>query len=96
MAHLEEVIIKPLITEKASEATDKTNRYSFAVNLKSNKNQIKLAVETLYNVKVLAVNTSINPGKTKRVGKGIKKTGKTKKALVQLSEGQKIEFFTGV
>lgn len=96
MAHLEEVLLKPLITEKASEASDKTNRYSFMVALKANKNQIKLAVETLYNVKVLAVNTNITPGKTKRVGKGIKKGSKTKKALVQLSKGQKIEFFTGV
>ncbi len=96
MAHLEQIIKRPLITEKASVATDKTNRFGFYVELKAGKNQIKEAVEKLYDVKVLNVNTSILPGKTKRVGKGVKKTGKRKKAFVQLEEGQKIEFFKGI
>jgi large subunit ribosomal protein L23 len=96
MAHLEEIIKKPLITEKASFSTEKFNRYGFIVNNKANKNQIKNAVEKLYDVKVLNIKTNIAPGKIKRSGKGVKKTGKIKKAFVQLEQGQKIEFFKGV
>ncbi|TDJ04755.1 MAG: 50S ribosomal protein L23 [Deltaproteobacteria bacterium] len=94
--HLEQIILKPMITEKASMQTERTNRYGFQVALKANKNQIKMAVEKLYNVKVLNVKTSINPGKLKRTGRSVKKTSKIKKAFVQLGEGQKIEFFKGV
>lgn len=96
MAQLENIIVKPLITEKAAVATEKYNRFGFVVELKSNKNQIKEAVERLYDVKVLSVKTNITPGKTKRVGKAIKKTSKIKKAYVELGEGQKIEFFKGI
>lgn len=96
MAHIEEILIKPLITEKASFTSEKFNRYGFQVQLKANKNQIRQAVESLYDVKVLAVKTSICPGKQKRAGNRVIKTSKVKKAYVQLSEGQKIEFFKGV
>jgi len=96
MASLESVVVKPLITEKATTGTEKFNRYGFQVNLKSNKNQIKMAIEKLYDVKVLNIKTSILPGKMKRMGKSIAKTSKTKKAFVQLEEGQKIEFFKGI
>ena len=96
MAHLEEVLKKPVITEKATTFTDKTNRYGFVVDLGANKHQIKLAVEKLDNVKVMDVKTNITPGKMKRYGKVIKKSPKVKKAYVKLSEGQKIEFFKGV
>ena len=96
MTTITEVIRKPLITEKTSFATDKYNRYGFEVELKSNKHQIKSAIESLYDVKVLSVKTNITPGKIKRAGKSIKKTSKVKKAFVQLAEGQKIEFFKGV
>lgn len=96
MATLENIIKKPLITEKVSDQTDSFNRYGFIVDLKANKNQIKEAVEMLYNVKVLNIKTNICPGKVKRAGTRVKKTSKFKKALVQLKEGQKIEFFKGV
>jgi large subunit ribosomal protein L23 len=66
------------------------------VSLDANKNMIKAEVENLYNVKVLNVKTSILPGKVKRVGKSVKKTSKTKKALVTLAAGQEVKFFTGV
>lgn len=94
--HLENVIIKPLITEKATRATEKYNRYGFQVELKANKNQIRIAVEKLYDVKVLDVKTNITAGKPKRTKKLVKKTPKIKKAYVHLGEGQKIEFFKGV
>jgi large subunit ribosomal protein L23 len=96
MLGLENVIIKPLLTEKTSKETESFNRYAFVVNVKSNKNHIKNAVEKFFDVKVLSVRTSVLPGKTKRAGKGFKKTSKSKKAYVQLQDGQKIEFFKGI
>ena len=96
MAHIENILVKPLITEKSATATDKFNRYGFVVELKSNKNQIKEAVEKLYDVKVLSVKTNITPGKLKRAGKALKKSSKVKKAYIELGEGQKIEFFKGI
>jgi len=90
------LIIKPLITEKATVAQEKHNRYSFLVDLKSNKHSLKNEIENFYNVKVLDIKTSILPGKVKRVGKSIKKSSKTKKAFVTLAAGQEIKFFTGV
>ncbi len=96
MAHLTEIIKKPLVTEKSSVLGEKTNRYGFVVETRANKNQIKEAVETLYDVKVLNVRTSIMPGKLKRAGRFVSKTSKYKKAYVQLEEGQSIEFFKSV
>jgi large subunit ribosomal protein L23 len=93
---MKSIIIKPLITEKATVIQERSNRYSFMVSLDANKNMIKAEVENLYNVKVLNVKTSILPGKVKRVGKSVKKTSKTKKALVTLAAGQEVKFFTGV
>ena len=94
--NLETVIKRPLITEKTALETDAFNRFSFVVDLKANKNQIKNAIEALYDVKVLKVRTNVTPGKVKRAGKGLKKTSSFKKAFVELAEGQKIEFFKGV
>ena len=96
MMGLENVIIKPLLTEKTSKETEAFNRYAFVVHVKSNKNHIKNAIEKFFDVKVLSVRTSVLPGKTKRAGKGFKKSAKTKKAYVQLQDGQKIEFFKGI
>lgn len=96
MIGLENVLVKPLLTEKTSKETEIYNRYAFVVNIKANKNHIKNAVEKFFDVKVLSVRTSVLPGKTKRAGKGFKKTAKSKKAYVQLQDGQKIEFFKGI
>ena len=96
MLGLENVLIKPLLTEKTSKETEAFNRYAFVVNPKANKNHIKNAVEKFFDVKVVSVRTSVLPGKTKRAGRGFKKTAKTKKAYVQLQDGQKIEFFKGI
>lgn len=96
MAQMTDIILKPIITEKTSIDTEKNNRYGFIVQLRTNKNQIKEAVEKLYDVKVLNIKTSVLPGKVKRTGKSVKKSSKTKKAFVQLKEGQRIEFFKGV
>jgi large subunit ribosomal protein L23 len=98
MSGLEKVLVKPLLTEKATKETEATNRYSFLVNVKANKNQIKQAVEKFFDVKVLNVRTSVIPGKPKRSGSkgGMKKTSSSKKAWVQIQDGQKIEFFKGI
>lgn len=96
MTGLENVLVKPLLTEKTSKETESFNRYAFVVNVKSNKNQIKNAVEKYFDVKVVSVRTSVLSGKTKRAGKGMKKASSSKKAYVQLQEGQKIEFFKGI
>jgi large subunit ribosomal protein L23 len=96
MLGLENVLIKPLLTEKTSKETEAFNRYAFVVNTKANKNQIKSAVEKFFDVKVVSVRTSVLPGKTKRAGRGHKKSASTKKAYVQLQDGQKIEFFKGI
>ena len=88
--------IKPLLTEKTSKITEVYNRYAFVVNTKANKNQIKSAVEKFFDVKVVSVRTSVLPGKTKRAGRGHKKSASSKKAYVQLQDGQKIEFFKGI
>lgn len=96
MVSLENVLVKPLLTEKTSKETESFNRYAFVVNVKANKNQIKNAVEKFFDVKVVSVRTSTLPGKIKRAGRGFKKTASIKKAYVQLQDGQKIEFFKGI
>ena len=96
MAAINDVLVRPLITEKISSDSDAHNRYGFVVNLKANKNQIKNAIESFYDVRVVAIRTAIIPGKVKRTSKSIKKTSSYKKALVQLADGQKIEFFKGI
>jgi large subunit ribosomal protein L23 len=96
MAAINDVIVKPLITEKISADSEAFNRYGFVVSLKANKNQIKNAVEAFYDVKVVKIRTAVIPGKTKRTAKSQKKTSSYKKALVELAQGQKIEFFKGI
>ena len=63
---LSDIIVRPLLTEKVNKATEKNNVYGFEVGLKANKNQIKNAIQELYNVKVLSISTSILPGKKLR------------------------------
>jgi large subunit ribosomal protein L23 len=96
MANINEIIVKPLITEKVSLGSETLNRYGFVVKLNANKNQIKNAVESFYDVKVVAIRTSVVPGKVKRTQKSTKKTSSYKKAIVELALGQKIEFFKGI
>lgn len=96
MAHLEDILIKPLLTEKISIETEATNRYAFEVQLKANKYQIKNAVEKMFDVKVLNVKTSITAGKMRRMGRFVNKGAKTKKAYIQIQAGQKLELFKGI
>ncbi|MEO1492496.1 MAG: 50S ribosomal protein L23 [Pseudomonadota bacterium] len=94
-AALYDVIRKPVITEKATMASE-NNALVFEVAMDSNKPLIKEAVETLFNVKVKAVNTTITKGKTKRF-RGRPGTRKdVKKAYVTLEEGNMIDVTTGL
>ena len=91
------VIIKPIISEKANYLTDLRGAYSFLVNTKANKIQVKKAVEELYGVKVGDVRTMIYAPKvsSKHTKKGLQvgKTNKLKKAIVSLAEGEVIDIF---
>lgn len=88
-----QVIKQPLITDKAIRLTEK-NKYSFLVNLNSNKTAIKLAIEDLFNVKIIKINTCQLPRKKKRVGKYTGWKAQYKKATVTLSNNDTINLFT--
>lgn len=92
-----EVLIRPRITEKVNTQMEKSNRYTFVVDKKANKDQIKNAVEQFYNVKVANVNTAVVPAKNKsRYTKTGFVTGRKpgyKKAIVTLLEGESIDLF---
>jgi large subunit ribosomal protein L23 len=96
MNDVKNVIIKPLLTEKATVEMEKNNRYAFIVKPSANKNQIKNAVEKFFNVKVEKISTSTSAGKTKKSGRTMKKLQSVKKAYVQIKNGQKIEFFKNI
>jgi large subunit ribosomal protein L23 len=88
-----DVIKRPVaLTEKATRLKE-TNKVVFEVALGANKLEIKSAVETLFNVKVADVNTLIQRGKIKRMGRGLAKRPNYKKAIVTLREGDDIQFF---
>ena len=91
------LIIKPIISEKANYLTDLRGAYSFLVNPKANKIQVKKAIEVLYGVKVSDVRTMIYAPKvsSKNTKKGLQigKTNKLKKAIVSLAEGEVIDIF---
>ncbi len=97
---LEEVLIKPVLTEKANNQQEKLKRYAFKVDKKANKLEIKKAVEDFYGVTVNDVNTLIVPGKNKskftKAGyvKGVKKG--YKKALITLAEGDTIDLYSNI
>ena len=92
------IIIKPLLTEKANAQMESNRRYSFMVDRKANKLEVKKAVEAFYNVKVTEVNTSVVPGKQKnRMTKTGLITGMKpayKKATVTVAEGDTIDLFS--
>ena len=92
---LTDIIIRPLITEKAAKGREKANEYFFVVNSKATKPMIRDAVQTLFNVKVVDVRTVILPGKQKRVGRHMRLTSDYKKAMVKLAEKETIKLFEG-
>jgi len=95
-----DIIIKPVITEKMTALGENLNRYGFIVNRKANKLQIKKAVEDLYGVEVLSVNTMTYRGKTKsrftKTGIISGKTASFKKAIITVAEGETIDFYSNI
>jgi len=95
-----DVLIKPILTEKANAQQEKLRRYAFRVNRKANKLEIKKAVEDFYGVSVVDVNTVVVPGKNKtRFTKaGFIKGSKSsyKKALITVAEGETIDLYSNI
>ena len=89
------ILRRPLLTEKGQAQRDQQGKYLFEVAPDANKIQIAQAIETLFSVRVLSVNTQWNRGKNKRVGRHIGQKPNWKKAVVTLREGDSIDLFAG-
>jgi large subunit ribosomal protein L23 len=89
---LPDVIRRPLITEKATRLLE-SNQYTFEVDHRAAKPDIKAAVEELFSVKVIGISTMNPPRRTRRVGRFAGKRAQVKKAIVRLAEGQSIQLF---
>jgi large subunit ribosomal protein L23 len=94
------ILLKPIVTEKMTAQGDKLNRYGFLVDKNANKLQIRKAVEDMYGVSVDSVNTMRYGGKIKsrntKSGMLVGKTAAIKKAVVTLTEGSKIDFYSNI
>lgn len=88
-----QVLMRPLITEKATYAAERYNAYTFQVNPLATKTEIKQAVESLFDVKVVDVRTVNRAGKARRYKNRVGKTSGYKKAIVQLSDEHRIDFY---
>ena len=94
--NLYDVIQRPLVTEKSNIAREESNVVTLAVNPNASKHDIRRAVESRFDVKVLDVHTMRQHRKKRRVGKHVGRKPEWKKAIVELAEGHSIEFFEGV
>jgi large subunit ribosomal protein L23 len=90
------IIRKPVITEKGTILKDENNQLVFEVDPASNKSEIRKAVEKLFKVTVLRVQTQNRRGKPKRLGRTVGRRSKWKKAIVTLKQGDRVDFFEGV
>ena len=93
MKFLEDVLLAPVISEKSYDRISESNSYTFFVHPKTNKLELKKAVEQMFDVSVLRVNTMYRKGKKKRFGYVYGKQSDKKIAIVTLPEGQTIEAF---
>ena len=91
-----EIIKRPLITEKTSIQKEMNNQLTFEVDRRANRIEIKRAIETIFNVRVSDVKTIQVRGKIKQRGRIIGKRRDWKKAIVKLMPGERIDFFEGV
>jgi large subunit ribosomal protein L23 len=93
---IDQVILRPVVTEKTNVQREEKGCVTFAVDPRANKHEIQRAVEELFDVEVEGVRTIRMPRKSRRVGRFEGRKSEWKKAIVQLAEGQTIEFFEGV
>ena len=97
---MNDIILKPILTEKMADLGERLNRYAFEVSSKANKIEIKNAVEAAYGVSVTSVRTiNVRPDRRVRYTKTGIQTGKTnaiKKAIVQVAEGDTIDFYANI
>ena len=95
-----EILMKPVVSEKMTDLSEKLNRYGFVVSVTANKIEIKKAVEKAYGVSVEAVNTMNYGGKTKtrntKAGLIKGKTNKFKKAIITVADGDVIDFYSNI
>ena len=94
MKNHRDVLIAPVVSEKSYGLLDQ-NKYTFIVAPDANKTEIKIAVEKVFNVKVVSVNTLNREGKSLRTRFGIGKRKDTKRAIVKVAAGQRIDIFGG-
>ncbi|MGI8646774.1 MAG: 50S ribosomal protein L23 [Acidimicrobiales bacterium] len=90
-----DVLLAPVISEKSYGAVERDNKYTFIVDPKANKTEIKIAVQKVFDVTVLNVNTINRSGKRKRTRAGWGKRNNSKRAVVTLAQGESIELFGG-
>jgi len=88
-----DILLAPVVSEKSYGLLDE-NKYTFLVRPDANKTEIKIAVEKIFDVKVTAVNTINRQGKTRRTRFGLGKRPNTKRAVVSVADGQRIDIFT--
>ncbi|MFW6598869.1 50S ribosomal protein L23 [Propionibacteriaceae bacterium Y2011] len=89
-----DVLIAPVVSEKSYGLLDE-NKYTFLVAPEANKTEIKIAVETIFGVRVTGVNTLNRSGKTRRTRYGTGRRADTKRAIVTVADGQRIDIFSG-
>ncbi|MDF1486981.1 50S ribosomal protein L23 [Tessaracoccus caeni] len=89
-----DIILRPVVSEKTYNLLDE-NKYTFVVAPQANKTEIKIAIEQIFKVKVVSVNTLNRRGKTRRTRFGLGKKVDTKRAIVTVAEGDRIDIFSG-
>ncbi|CAB4534585.1 MAG: 50S ribosomal protein L23 [Actinobacteria bacterium] len=89
-----DILLAPVVSEKSYSLLDE-NKYTFLVDPRANKTQIKIAVEQVFNVTVLSVNTANRQGKRIRTRSGFGRRAATKRAIVSVTPGQRIDIFGG-
>ena len=95
MSSMHDIIKRPLVTEKNTLRAQSANEYAFEVAVTANRIEIRKAIERIFSVKVVRVNTQINRAEARRLGKSPGKRTLWKKAIVKLKEGDKFEFVAG-
>ena len=89
----QDIVLRPVITEKTLKASERSNSYTFRVRESANKVQIRDAIEHLFKVTVTDVRTQRYAGKQRRMGRSVGSTGSWKKAIVRVKAGDTIDFY---